>query len=656
MVIRALFSLILFFFMGGMMGFAQEPQAADAGTADQEQQLALHRKYLDSAEAVKNTDLKKSIDFITQSIAILDKRGFEQEIATSLTTLGEVYLHHGQFDLAVANLEEALELYKSSRTALELGRAYLLNREYGKAEASLLPLRESKTLVPYRRVLLYELLGDSYKGMGRTDEALAFYKEGLVVAEKNQIAPKVTDLNSKIADTYAGAERLQEARTYYNNSLELADKQAPERGVREKEKVADFYNSNRQYEEEIALRKKSLGVLREQPAASGVPGIAGEANIEGVSPQRIAYKIANAYIAQDRYDEAIPYLKESIEEAGAGNDLQVEKDATRTLSEVYREKGDFNRALASYQQYVNLVDSLYRRKEQELARIAQFNREIAEKQSRITGLEQERELSKSRFELALSEQQLIRERNNRQQLIIYSLILAIVLLGLTAYFFYRSNRQQKLANNLLALKSLRSQMNPHFIFNALNSVNNYIARKDERSANKYLSEFSMLMRAVLENSEEDFISLARELEMLERYLRLERSRFPDKFDYSVVVDAKVEPEAFQLPPMLLQPFIENAIWHGLRYKEEKGYLRIQLQAVADNTLEISISDNGIGRRRSAEIKTKHQKKQRSQGMENIRKRIAILNDMYGDEIRVSVSDLEKDGSGTLVVLTLKKKE
>jgi sensor histidine kinase YesM len=108
--------------------------------------------------------------------------------------------------------------------------------------------------------------------------------------------------------------------------------------------------------------------------------------------------------------------------------------------------------------------------------------------------------------------------------------------------------------------------------------------------------------------------------------------------------------------MLLQPFIENAIWHGLRYKEEKGYLKLQLQAVAENTLKISISDNGIGRRRSAEIKTKHQKKQRSQGMENIRKRIAILNDMYGDEIRVSVSDLEEDGSGTLVVLTLKKKE
>lgn len=651
MAIRAHFGLLLFF-MGVMAGIAQERQEAAGETAGTQRQLALHRNYLDSARAVKTTDLKKSIDFIAQSIAILDGQGYDREIAASLTTLGEVYLYHGQTDLAISNLEEARSLYTTSRNTLELGRAYLLNREYGKAETLLLPLLETTGLDPRSQVLLYELLGDACTGQARTNEALGFYNQGLAIAEKNQLASRVLDLNSRIAETYAKADRPQEARAYYDNSMALANKQAPARAVREKEKAADFFNSNREYEEEIALRKKSLDVLREQPEAAGGLGDAEGAQAE-LSPQRIAFKIANAYIAQDRYDEAIPYLKESIEEAGAGNDLLVQKDATRSLSEVYREKGDFNRALASYQEYVNLVDSLYRRKEQELARIAQFNREIAEKQSRITGLEQERELSKSRMELALSEQQLIRERNNSQQLIIYSLILGIVLLALTAYFFYRSNKQQKLANNLLALKSLRSQMNPHFIFNALNSVNNFISQKDVRSANRYLSEFSMLMRAVLENSEEDFITLAQELEMIERYLMLEKSRFPDKFDYTVSVECIPDPERFTLPPMLLQPFIENAIWHGLRYKKNKGYLKVQLEA-AGQTLKIRIIDNGIGRRRSAELKTGNQMKQRSQGMENIRKRIAILNEMHRDVITVTVNDLEDDGSGTLVELTIKK--
>src|SRR5690606_21508151 len=117
-----------------------------------------------------------------------------------------------------------------------------------------------------------------------------------------------------------------------------------------------------------------------------------------------------------------------------------------------------------------------------------------------------------------------------------------------AYLMYKYIKEQKLANNLLALKSLRSQMNPHFIFNALNSVNSFIASNDERTANKYLSDFSQLMRAVLENSEEDFIPLKKELELLELYTKLEHFRFKDKFDYNITVDDAINLDEFQIPP------------------------------------------------------------------------------------------------------------
>ena len=167
---------------------------------------------------------------------------------------------------------------------------------------------------------------------------------------------------------------------------------------------------------------------------------------------------------------------------------------------------------------------------------------------------------------------------------------------------------------MLALKSLRSQMNPHFIFNALNSVNSFIAKNDERSANRYLSDFSMLMRAVLENSEEDFIPLSKELELLELYVKLEHSRFSEKFDYHIQVDEQLNREAFLIPPMLLQPFVENAIWHGLRYKENKGSLEITFNQMDADHLQISITDDGIGRKQSAELKTRHQKNQNSKGL------------------------------------------
>lgn len=615
--------------------------------------ISLHQTYLDSAKLYMKGDIEKSIDFITRSIEQLGKRGNKSELAASLTILGEVYQYHKQYDLAIDNYKDALEARKSTRTTLLLGETYLLNKDFTNAETTFSSLTKLKNMVPFQRIQLYEGLGDTYKGLGLIDKAVAYYNEGLSIAKKNQITPKMIDLNSKIADAYAKDDRSVEAEGFYDNSLKLSRNQAPQRAIREKEKVADFYNKKNRYGEEIELRKENLNELSQLPNTSVQKGTI-SSEPDSITTQRINYKIANAYIAQDKLDEAIPYLEKSIDEADSDDDLIIQKDATRKLSEVYKYKGDFTKALETYQKYVAVVDTLYVRKEQEIFRAARFNREIASKQSRISGLEQERELSQSKYDLAVTSQELVQESNKRQKWIIYSLIFGMLLMGLAVFFFYRSNRQQKLANNLLALKSLRSQMNPHFIFNALNSVNNYIAKSDERSANRYLSEFSTLMRAVLENSEEDFIPLSKELELLELYTKLEHSRFPDKFDYEINVDAHIDVEAFQIPPMLLQPYIENAIWHGLRYKEEKGFLKIDLKPKDSGTIEISIADNGIGRKKSAELKTSNQKKRKSKGMGNIKKRIAILNDMYKDRIDVSITDLLDNGMGTKVILSLKK--
>lgn len=612
----------------------------------------LHQAYLDSASSYKKTDIAKSIDFVAQSISQLGKLGNKKELAKSLTTLGEIYLFHKQYDLASDNFEDALASNKTIETSLLLGKTYHITKKFQEVEKVIAPLQEIQDMLPHQRVTMYELLGDAKKGLNDIPTAVSFYNEGLTIATKNQIAAKMTDLTSKIADTYAQGNQLIEAEAYYGNSLELANKLAPKRALQEKEKVADFYNKKSQFTEEIAMRKNSLEALEklktpQQRTSKTALG-------DTLTAQRINYKIANAYISQDKYNEAIPFLEKSIVEADFEDDLLVQKDATRKLSEVYEYKGDFNLALETYQDYVALVDTLYVRKEQEISSAIRFNREIASTQNRITGLEQERELSQSKYDLALTQKELSEESYKNQRWVIYSLVCGLVLMALAAFFFYRSNQQQKLANNLLALKSLRSQMNPHFIFNALNSVNNFIAKSDERSANRYLSEFSTLMRSVLENSEEDFIPLSKELSLLELYMKLEHSRFPDKFDYRITIAEKVDVPSFKIPPMLLQPYIENAIWHGLRYKKEKGLLEVNVQSTRGNVLEISISDDGIGRKKSAELKTQHQKKQRSKGMGNIRQRVAILNEMHKNKVAVDISDLNKDGSGTKVVFTLKK--
>lgn len=230
------------------------------------------------------------------------------------------------------------------------------------------------------------------------------------------------------------------------------------------------------------------------------------------------------------------------------------------------------------------------------------------------------------------------------------------MLLLAAFLMFKYIKQQRLANNLLALKSLRSQMNPHFIFNALNSVNSFIASNDERTANKYLTDFSLLMRAVLENSEQDFIPLEKEIKLLELYTKLEHFRFKDKFDYTIKVDKNINVNDFVIPPMLLQPYIENAVWHGLRYKKTKGNLEIAINQSNPNEITISIIDDGIGRAQSKALKTEHQQKQNSKGMGgNIKKRVSILNEMYKDKVDVSISDFQEEvDTGTKVIVTLKK--
>ncbi|MGB5371819.1 MAG: tetratricopeptide repeat protein, partial [Flavobacteriaceae bacterium] len=368
--------------------------------ADREQTIDVsqHQILLDSASYFKKVSIEKSIDFITQSIAGLGNMADKKLLARSLTMLGEVYQHHGQLDLAIGSYQDALKADKTMGTALLLGKAHILNANYLEAETLLKPLLEQKTWIPYQKVVVYELLGDAYLGQDRSADAVAYFEEGLKIAQLQRIAPKMADLNSKIADAYAKEGKSVEAEGFYGNSLKLAASQPPQRSIQEKEKVADFYNKKSRYPEEIDLRKKSLDELQ-KIGKSASSGAAIEIEADTITAQQINFKIAKAYIAQERMEEAIPYLERSIVEADAEDDLVVQKDATRKLSEVYALKGDYTNALKTYQAYVSVVDTLYVRKEQEIMRAARFNREIAAKQSRIEGLEQERELSQSKYDL-----------------------------------------------------------------------------------------------------------------------------------------------------------------------------------------------------------------------------------------------------------------
>ncbi len=594
---------------------------------------------IDSAKGYLKKDAKKSIQFVADALA---ESKSSKENGEAYQVLGDVYSYWNQHDLAVSNYRISLQNSNSNPVKLKLADAYRKNKNYQESIQTYNTIDKTR-LSNWQLTELYEGLGDVYLLTKSYNLSIGAYEEGLKVAQKHLITPKVTDLNSKIAQAYNAKGEPEKAQSFFNKSMQLASTENKKRAVEEKIKVADFESKNNNFSNEIELRKEALNTLSE------IENEADDIDIESpLTLQKQNYKIGNAYASQRDFNNAIPYLQKSIEEASDKSDLVVKKDATRKLSEVYRDAGQFNEALLAYQDYVEVLDKLYRIKEQEIAQAARFSKDIISKQNRILSLESDRELSESKYQLS-------QEQAKRQKLIIYSLIGGLFLLLLTAFLMFKYIKQQRLANNLLALKSLRSQMNPHFIFNALNSVNSFIASNDERTANKYLTDFSLLMRAVLENSEEDFIPLEKEIKLLELYTKLEHFRFQDKFDYAINVDENIKVEDFVIPPMLLQPYIENAVWHGLRYKKTKGHLEIAITQTEPDEIMIMITDDGIGRKKSKALKTENQQKQNSKGMGNIKKRVSILNGMYKDKVDVFIDDFQdEDDTGTKVVVTLKK--
>ena len=211
-----------------------------------------------------------------------------------------------------------------------------------------------------------------------------------------------------------------------------------------------------------------------------------------------------------------------------------------------------------------------------------------------------------------------------------------------------SNQQLETAK----LEALRSQMNPHFIFNCLNSIKLYTAQNETEAAGIYLTKFSKLIRMALENSRSETITLQTELEALELYIELEAMRFKDKLNYTITVDKTVDITFIDIPPLLLQPFVENAIWHGLMHKVEGGLIEINVvNIITENLLSITIKDNGVGREKSALLRGKSATKHKSQGTKVTAERIALINKIYKTNASVTTEDvLDNNGTiaGTLV--------
>ena len=392
--------------------------------------------------------------------------------------------------------------------------------------------------------------------------------------------------------------------------------------------------------------------------------------IEGL--ERSYFGKAKILSLQKKYKEALSYAKKSLAMAQSSNKLSVLTNY-ELLSKLFHQLGNNDSAYAYLINHNELKESLFTR--QFLWRLNNYKSQVneAKKEARMGFLDRDNKIK---------EQQLKQEASLKNFLLIGFVLLLVSGVFIFRYFAAKRKNeklQREQAEQVWKLKhlegekkqvelqrqaaelemqALRAQMNPHFIFNCLSSINRIIMKNDSHTASDYLTRFSRLMRMVLINSQKQLVSLEDELQMLRLYLDMERLRFKDTFDYKIIFSNTVDEGALQVPPLLLQPFCENAIWHGLMQKDGPGLLTVEL-AMQDNILSCFIMDNGIGRHAAERLKSKSAENKKSMGLKITTERLALLNRERGLHTFYEIEDLKNENgnaAGTKVILKISLKE
>ena len=444
----------------------------------------------------------------------------------------------------------------------------------------------------------------------------SFVQSNIQLLEKEDKKEEVADAYVQQAEVSLQQQNKEVAIQSYEKAISYV-KDKPEEVAKLKTEIAKVYASDNQFDKALAINGKLLIDAQQQ----------GDFDTQIKQLQALA----TIYFKKNEPEKAIRSLRQAYQLALQQGKTAEVKTSLLQLLQYYKANGKDKESIALYDDFFQNFDKLIRND----------SSLIDEKTFQVTE-EKIRQLEK---EKALKDE-LIAKKNTFNYVLLGSLLLLLLLVGLIVKALYSI----KTKNKEIALQSLRREMNPHFIFNSLNSVNQFISQNKELEANKYLTSYSHLMRNMMENSNKDFISLSNEIEQLKKYLDLEHLRFQDKFDYQIVVDDALDTETTLVPNMLVQPHLENAVWHGLRYRDTKGLLLLKFELNRGN-VSVIIDDNGIGLTESAALKTRNQKVHQSRGVTNTKERINLLNDLYKTNIGFSITEKNSGTTGTLVEIT-----
>jgi hypothetical protein len=574
--------------------------------------------------------------YFRQAILVYNEIDDFRNLSWSNLWLGYYLMFEGKFAEARTVYSKALSYYqqvdnkaRQARTYGLLGNSYILQGYYTKALGYI--LKDIAILqVPQKYqngpIISNMRLGELYKAMGDTINALEYYNKSVVYAKtynKDEYFEIKTDIYL-LRNNYDSA-------LYY---CRLTDSSDYNKSIGEIYLLKKDYTKAPDYFINGLLFKKRLHITCDEMV--------------------LLDDIAKDYVYQKKLDTSLKYAVQLLATANSTHARQFIRDGNWLMWKIYDEKKNTDSAYKYRLQFDIMNDSI---SQDELVRnlaVTKMKFNDEQKQSQIDLLKKDNQIN----------QQQLKSGSLQKKLLITGMLIITIFGFVILRTIALKRKNEKLESEKkqtelqgkaseLEMQSLRSQMNPHFIFNCLSSINRFILKNKTEEASDYLTKFSRLIRMVLNNSKQSHISLEDELETLRLYLEMEQLRFKNSFDFTFTYNNSVDLSNIFIPPLLLQPFAENAIWHGLMHlfdrqagKQEKGFLNFDF-SVVDKSLTCIITDNGVGREQAELLKSKSAEKQKSMGLKITTERLSLLNNNSNGETFFTIEDLTDENENAI---------
>ncbi len=571
------------------------------------------------------SDYTTALGYFRQSLEIANQLDDPVLLTESFSEIGIVLKNQGKLDQALEYLSRSLDMAKMGTDTswmagclVNLGNVYKEKGFLVMAQSYYLDALATLELLGHSRRMAacYQNIGEVYCLQHDLDRALEYYEKARLLAVEVNDRVRETALHMNIGNVWLQKGKLEKSREHLSQALGMYH----ESGY--SHEMDDCY---------VLLGDTYLGEDRFTEAQNYYE-LAREISLQEEDHQVLAEvncKLAMLNLAKGMLADAEDHCRECLMLASQTAYMEKQAEAHELLSKIYERQGDLQKSLDHYRLFSYLKDSI-------------FN---AEKYKAIAELEIKYASDKKEQQLALYREQGEVQRLNilQKNRMLIAAVAGIFMLILIGYLLLRQSRMRSRQKSLeMEQKLLRSQMNPHFIFNSLIAIQSYIYKKKAVVAGDYLASFAELVRFTLDSSRMDFIPLDKEIRMMQAYLELQKLRFDQHFDFEVDVDDELDTGEVSIPPMFAQPFIENSVEHGLRHRDKGGFVSVSYHKKDDACVRIRVSDNGIGREKAGQLgeKSGHH----SMGMKITRERLEILSRKFRREYKLEIIDL-KDKKG-----------